>query len=155
MSVSRTLGILALASLTLAPASGLAQMDDGANAGGQAGRGFGGHHGSRNRQLDAAPSSAPLISLPKLVPDPRQRLDAGAVLCGTEAELRQHQAAITARAAGRDEGEPAGCVAVREMTAVSVVNRDGLARTQVRTRDHGDKLGWTDAVIPDAQTSAR
>ncbi len=113
-----------------------------------------GHHGHRNKQQDTA-APAPAITLPKLQPDPRQRLDIGALFCDTEAELRQHQAAIMARMAGHETPEPAGCKIVQQMQAVSVLDRHGPARTQVRLRGQAEQVGWTDALIPDEQTGAR
>jgi hypothetical protein len=148
--------IVAVASLACLPAPALAQPADDSGSGAQPSMGGSmGHHGHRNRQQDAAPGQAPRISEPTLHPDPRQRLDVGALVCDTEAELRQHQTAIMARIAGHDAPEPAGCRLVQEMVAVSVVDRHGPARTQVRLRGQAEQVGWTDAVIRDEQTGAQ
>jgi hypothetical protein len=142
--------------LTIAamPAVAMAQSVDSpspdASSGAQSAGGGGGRHGHRNRQANAdSPSSPPIIERPKLKPDPLQRLDAGALLCGTEAELRQHQAALMARMQGHEAQEPTGCRIVQDMTAVSVVDRDGPARTHVRLGGQNQNGGWTDAIVRD------
>ena len=82
-------------------------------------------------------------------PDPRQRLDAGALLCRTEGDLQQHEAAVSARLDGKEAPEPVGCRPVRFMTAVAVLDRHGPARTQVRVPGPPEQIGWTDAVVHD------
>lgn len=86
---------------------------------------------------------------PRLTPKPlpRQRLDAGALLCPTEDDLHMHEAAIEARLDGRDAPEPAGCRFVRSSTAVSVMDRHGPAATQVRLPGDPELVGWTDAIV--------
>jgi hypothetical protein len=86
---------------------------------------------------------------PTLKPDPRQRLDAGALFCRTESDLQQHEVAVTARLDGREAPEPVGCRPVRFMTAVAVLDRHGPARTQVRIPGPPEQIGWTDAVVHD------
>jgi hypothetical protein len=154
--------LLALAIVTMAgfaclPTQAMAQAADDTSAASQPPLGGSmGHHGHRNRQQDAGSSSAPTrISVPKLLPDPPQRLDVGALICATEAELRQHQAAIMARIAGGYAPEPAGCRVVEQMVAVSVVDRRGPARTEVRVHGQAGEVGWTDVRIPDVQAAAR
>jgi len=99
--------------------------------------------GNGNRPRPAPPPG------PKLKPDPRQRLDPGALLCRTEADLQQHEAAIAARLDGQEAPEPVGCRPVRTMTSVTVLDRHGLARTQVRLPGPPEQTGWTDAVVHD------
>ena len=106
------------------------------------------HHGHGQHKPDEEPDAAS-ANLPKLLVAPRQRLDAGAVLCGTEDQLRQHQAAIKARMAGQRLGEPAGCHFVPEMVKVSVVSRDGVAATQVQMPGDKPVSGWTDSMVHD------
>jgi hypothetical protein len=91
-------------------------------------------------------------SMPELKPivEPRQRLDVGALLCATEAQLKQHQAAIRARMAGRSAPEPVGCHIVGETIAVAVLRRDGQAVTLVQIAGDTPRTGWTDAFIRDA-----
>lgn len=95
---------------------------------------------------DAAPKTPPLARLtPKA--DPRQRLDTGALLCRTETDLQQHEAAIVARLDGTEAAEPAGCRRVRRMTSVTVLDRHGPARTQVHLFGPPEETGWTDTVV--------
>jgi hypothetical protein len=106
-----------------------------------------GHHGDvwgQNKQ-GPKPKNPPIT----LKPDPRQRLDAGALLCSTEAQLEQHEAAVTARLDGREALEPSGCRFVRSLTPVDVLDRHGQARTQVRLPGQTEQTGWTDAVVRD------
>jgi hypothetical protein len=103
-------------------------------------KGFGNDHGKR-----PAASTAPTLK-----PDPRQRLDAGALLCRTEADLQQHEAAIAARLDGQEAPEPVGCRPVKTMTPVTVLDRHGLARTQVKLAGPPEQTGWTDAVVREA-----
>ncbi len=107
--------------------------------------------GIRNGGIKGQPPPRPkpvLAPIPQ-VPDPWQRLDRGAMLCASEADLEQHQAAVSARLDGRTSPEPAGCRIVREMMAVSVLARHGPAKTEVSLpASAGQKTGWTDAPIP-------
>lgn len=150
------------------PGAGASSGDFGGGAGDSRGGGAGRHRGGGRHQQASSGGPAIPISLPKPVPEPRQRLDVGALLCETEAELRQHQAAIMARIAGKDAPEPVGCRVVGAMVAVSVLGQDGPARTQVQLRGKPApagqapagqapvgqaQVGWTDAVVRDAQVS--
>jgi hypothetical protein len=105
-----------------------------------------GHHRDQGGVQSAAGS------MPELKPivAPRQRLDTGALLCHTEAQLRQHQAAIMARLEGRQVPDATGCHLVGETAAVSVLMRDGQAATEVQLAGDEPVTGWTDAVIRDA-----
>ena len=150
------LAIVTMAGLACLPAQTKAQSADDSSGGSQQPMGGSmGHHGHGNRQQDGAHSAPRRISVPRLQRDPPQRLDVGALVCGTEAELRQHQAAIMARIAGGVAPEPAGCRVVEQMVAVSVVDRDGPARTEVRVHGDTGEVGWTDVRIPDEQTGTR
>ncbi len=90
----------------------------------------------------APPAPDPMA--PKLKQEPLQRLDAGALLCKTEADLQQHVAAVMARLNGQEAREPKDCHLVQAMTPVSVVERHGLDRTEVQ---FGGQIGWTDTMI--------
>ena len=156
------LSLLGLAFLALPPAAQAQQSDDQSPAsqaigGNSAPGGVGapggssgfGHHGNRSKGQDA--ESAP-GSMPELKPlvEPRQRLDVGALLCHTEDQLKQHQAAIMARLQGRTAPEPGGCHIIGEMIAVAVLHRDGQSLTQVQLAGDTPKTGWTDSVIRDS-----
>ena len=101
----------------------------------------GGQHRLNDSLSDG--NDAPLTAMH----DPWPRLDAGALLCGSEADLQQHQAAVLARFHGETAPEPQGCRHVRYMTPVTVVERHGLARTEVRLSGAAQQVGWTDAMI--------
>jgi hypothetical protein len=130
------------------PGMALAQMSGGMGGPGGGGGGGGRHGGGRRQQGGNTGSQAQLPAL-KPHPDPTQRLDTGALLCGTEAELKQHQAAVLARLSGGSAPEPTGCHIVQGMVAVSVIGRDGPASTQVRLPD---RVGWTDSIVRDRGT---
>jgi hypothetical protein len=118
------------------------------NAGAPGGSsGFGRHGRNGNSSGGSAPGEMPPL---KPIVEPRQRLDPGALLCHTEAQLKQHQAAIMARLEGRTAPEPAGCHIVGQITAVAVVEHDGQAVTEVQLAGDEPAVGWTDAVIRDA-----
>ncbi len=107
-----------------------------------------GRHGHRDSQSsESGPADMPAL---KPVEIPRQRLDAGALFCRTEAALKQHQAAIMARLAGRDAPEAVGCHIIGETVPVAIVAQDGQAVTEVRIAGDTPETGWTDAVIRDS-----
>ncbi|HET8997542.1 MAG TPA: hypothetical protein VFN42_12815 [Acetobacteraceae bacterium] len=81
----------------------------------------------------------------KAKPPPWPRLDTGAVLCRTPADLAR-LAAIRAGSAG---GGPADCRVITQPTPITIVQRDGPGRTEVRlTGDGSDATGWTDVWLP-------
>ncbi len=137
MNSPRPAGML-LCCLIAASAPALAQQPDDSDSGQPR------HHGPASHDSDAA-------KLPQPKPPPRQRLDAGALLCHTEAQLRQHQAAVVARISGGDAPEPRGCHIVRDMVPVSVVERHGAAVTEVRLHTTPEEVGWTDTVVRDLE----
>jgi hypothetical protein len=87
--------------------------------------------------------------LPDLKAEPLAwpRLDPGAVLCQTEADLEK----LTARRRGESVEGPIDCQIIRVATAVSIIQRKGPGREEVKTADPtSDGLtGWTDAWLPD------
>ena len=123
---------------------------NGASGPGNAGvpNGSSGDIGQRAQpESPSAPADMPAL---KPVTIPRQRLDAGALFCHTEAQLKQHQAAVMARLAGRQAPEPGGCHIIAETTPVAIVTQDGPAAAEVQTAGEAPTLGWTDAVIRDS-----
>jgi hypothetical protein len=110
--------------------------------------GASGKHSSEGKP-GARPLSGPAPDPIAPKAEPRQRLDRGAMLCQTEADLAQHQAAIEARLDGQFAAEPVGCSPVRTMTPVKVLDRHGIARTQVKLLGKPEQIGWTDAVVHD------
>jgi hypothetical protein len=72
------------------------------------------------------------------------RLDPGAVLCKTEADLL--------RLAASRRGEPVerpNCQLIREPTPVQIQHRVGPGRTEVSVTGQQGQDGWTDAWLPD------
>ena len=114
--------------------------------------GAGGHQGRHRRQNSAQPAPSERPAPLKVTPDPVQRLEQGALLCDTEGELQQHQAAVAARMSGGSAPEPSGCRILSGMTAVGVVERHGLASTEVRLPDSATHQGWTDSLVHDQAT---
>jgi hypothetical protein len=78
------------------------------------------------------------------------RLDPGAVLCRTEADLNK----LGARRRGETVDGTIDCQIVRAATAISIMQRSGPGRTEVKTSDPKvDAVsGWTDAWLPDKGT---
>jgi hypothetical protein len=151
MKRQRTYPLLALVTgIALAPAAARAQTPgDDSSGPAQSESGFSGprgHHGGRHNDPGSEHHAAPM---PKLKRDPWQRLDTGALVCPTEAQLRQHQAAVMARLQGGDASEPRGCKLIRAMVPVSVLDRDGPARTEIQTHDAEAATFWTDALVRD------
>ena len=109
----------------------------------------GGHQGRHRRQNSAQPAPSEKPAPLKVKPDPVQRLEQGALLCDTEGELQQHQAAIAARMSGGSAPEPSGCRILPGMTAVGVIARHGLASTEVSLPDPAGRQGWTDSLVHD------
>lgn len=81
------------------------------------------------------------------------RLDPGAVLCRTEADLDK----LGARRNGEPVDGPIDCQIVRTATAISIVERKGPGRAEVKTSDpRSDGVtGWTDAWLPDKSPVGR
>ncbi|MGI4945178.1 MAG: hypothetical protein ACRYHQ_32220, partial [Janthinobacterium lividum] len=123
--------LLTGAPLLAAPSASLAQSASDPGIGNSSAGGHGGRRGG-HRQQRSGPAGASAQDAPQIKRDPAQRLDAGAVVCRTEADLLQHQAVILARLNGGNAEEAASCRLVRAMTAVAVVERHGLASTEIR-----------------------
>ncbi len=87
---------------------------------------------------------APEVKAPPLA---WPRLDPGAVLCRTEDDL----ARLGARRAGEAVDGPIDCQVIRAPTAVTIVQRKGPGRAEVKTSNPKvDAMsGWTDAWLPD------
>ncbi len=97
--------------------------------------------GSRNATGNPS-TTAPAPLKPQ--PDVWPRLDPGAMLCGSEDALKQYQEAV---AAGTGPAPlPAGCARVTERMPISIVQRDGPSRVEVKS---SLRTGWTDAWLPD------
>jgi hypothetical protein len=73
------------------------------------------------------------------------RLDPGAVLCRTEADLMR----LAAHRSGDPDAGPADCRVVSVATAVTIVQRKGPGRTEVQPTAPGSATGWTDVWLPE------
>jgi hypothetical protein len=75
------------------------------------------------------------------------RLDPGATLCRTQADLER----LGARRRGEPVDGPVDCQIIRAATAISIVGRNGPGRTEVKTSDPKvpSLSGWTDAWLPE------
>lgn len=74
------------------------------------------------------------------------RLEAGAVLCRTEDDLDR----LAARHRGESVGGPIGCQILRATTPITVIQRKGTGRTEVRTNNpEAGGSGWTDVWLPE------
>jgi hypothetical protein len=89
-----------------------------------------------------APAPTPL----KATPDPWPRLDPGAFLCGSEDGLKEYQEGLATATADAPAPLPTDCRRVLERTAISIVQRDGPGRVQVKS---ATRTGWTDAWLPE------
>ena len=134
-TTGRTLLLAACAVLLVGPSAGWAQAG-------------GGGSGRRGEQAKVPAQPEAPLNVPVAAKPPRVRLDAGALLCRTEDDLQGHQAAVAARLDGHPTQEPGGCHRLSAVTAVSVVERHGPARTEVRLPGPAETVGWTDAVVP-------
>lgn len=70
------------------------------------------------------------------------RLDPGAVFCRSEDDLARRAAIMRG-----EQADPADCQPINRPTAIQIVQRDGLGRTQVKISGSG-MTGWTDAWLP-------
>lgn len=79
------------------------------------------------------------------------RLDPGAVLCATEADLEK----LAARRSGETVDGAIDCQIIRAATAISIVQRKGPGKAEVKTSNPRTDVvtGWTDAWLPDRAPS--
>jgi hypothetical protein len=74
------------------------------------------------------------------------RLDAGAVLCRSEADLIR----LAQRRSGQAVDGAVDCQIIRLATPITIVQRNGPGRTEVKPSESQPMdLGWTDAWLPD------
>ena len=85
----------------------------------------------------------------KAAPETWPRLDRGAALCRTEADLVRLAAARRG-----DTVDRPNCEIVRGPTAISIVRRAGPGRTLIAVTDRSGQEGWTDAWLPDKPPAA-
>lgn len=73
------------------------------------------------------------------------RLDPGAVLCRSEADLGR----LAQRRSGQIVDGPVDCQIVRAPSGITIVQRKGAGQTEVRMTGPQAGSGWTDAWLPD------
>lgn len=80
------------------------------------------------------------------------RLDPGAVLCRSEADLSR----LGMRRAGDPVDGPIDCQVIRAATGIAIVQRKGPGRTEVTASDAKvPASGWTDAWLPEKAPAKR
>lgn len=86
---------------------------------------------------------------PPDVPAPPQawpRLEPGAVLCRTADDLDR----LAARHAGEAAGGPVDCQVIRDITAITILQRVGPGKEEVQlTSGKVGTTGWTNAWLPE------
>ncbi|MGE0418243.1 MAG: hypothetical protein AB7O80_15670 [Acetobacteraceae bacterium] len=103
---------------------------------------------AQNVILDApALQKKQVTRMPDVKPAPLAwpRLDPGAVFCRSEDDLER----LALRRQGQDPGGLTDCRLVSVPTAVTIVQRRGPGRTEVRLSDAASVTGWTDVWLPD------
>ena len=88
----------------------------------------------------------PAAGLPDVKAQPQAwpRLDPGAMFCRSEADLDK----LGARRRGERVEGSIDCQVVRTATAISIVQRSGPGRTEIKISG-SETSGWTDAWLPD------
>ncbi|MBS0643546.1 MAG: hypothetical protein JSS43_27100 [Proteobacteria bacterium] len=88
------------------------------------------------------------------VPAPPQawpRLEAGAIVCRTESDLDR----LAARHNGESAGGPVDCQVLRDVTAITILQRRGPAKQEVQfTSGKVGTVGWTNAWLPEKAPAA-
>jgi hypothetical protein len=90
----------------------------------------------------AKPAPKPTMPDVPAPPSAWPRLDPGAVLCQTEDDLTRRAAQMRGEQTG-----PINCRLINQPTAIQIVERAGLGRTEVTLTARGE-TGWTDAWLP-------
>lgn len=95
---------------------------------------YGGMLAKKPEQRRAPDVIAPPLAWP--------RLDPGAVVCRTAADLQRRAAAMRGQPTG-----PADCRLINRPTAISIVSRQGPGQTEVTINSTGE-TAWTDEWLP-------
>lgn len=133
-TIPQTTGLVLGIALIAAPA--LAQSIPGLSHGG-------GHRGRRQQNQTAVQQPPPI----KPDPQPWPRLDPGAVVCGSSADLVTYQTelgddAVTAVAV------PSSCKIIQHTVGVKIIGHDGPSRTNVSIANAVPASGWTNVFFP-------
>lgn len=89
------------------------------------------HHGD-------GPSVPPVMAPPAAWP----RLDPGAVICATHADLVRRADILQG-----EKAAPPNCRQLNQTVAIKILNRAGPGATEVQLTSNGE-TGWTDAWLP-------
>jgi hypothetical protein len=90
--------------------------------------------------------SGPGLPDVKAQPQAWPRLDPGAVICRSEADLSR----LAARRRGEPVQGPVDCQLIRVAAGIKIIQRKGPGMTQVSTNDPAaGGAGWTDAWLPE------
>jgi hypothetical protein len=87
-----------------------------------------------------------------MVRAPWPRLDAGAILCKSRDDLVNYQKQVAAGAGGAGTGQKPDCRVVEESMAIHILDREGVARTEVAATGVAKQTGWTDAYLPSTRS---
>jgi hypothetical protein len=109
----------------------------------QMGRFGGGRGGREAQQQTQTPAPPP----PPVIPEVWPRLDPGAVLCRTEADLTRYQAQITGHATG-GPWSPPRCRVIQATTAIKILDRLDPSQTKIELSDSAHQVGWTNVFLP-------
>jgi hypothetical protein len=91
-----------------------------------------------------APTTRPQQA-PRAPTEAWPRLDPGAMLCRSEDALKAYQEAVATASADAPAALPADCSRVLQRMPISIVQRDGPSRVEVKS---SSGTGWTDAWLP-------
>jgi hypothetical protein len=107
-----------------------------------------GHH---QRRRGPSNGQAQQVAAPpqlQVVKAPWPRLDSGAILCKSRDDLIRYQKQAAAGAGGAGTGPEPDCRVVEAPMAIQILNREGVARTEVAVTGAAKQTGWTDAYLP-------
>jgi hypothetical protein len=113
--------------------------------------GFGGGHGRRSgQQQQNSSTAAPQPSLPLNMQQVWPRLDPGAIFCGTQDGLVRYQTMLSGDEASSSSAA-LNCRRITQPTGIKILDRVGIAQTQVQLLDQSNQVGWTNNYLPTTQ----
>jgi hypothetical protein len=107
-----------------------------------------GHHQRRGGQSNGQPQQAAAPPPLPVVRAPWPRLDSGAILCKSRDDLISYQKKAEAGAGAPGTGQEPDCRIVEQTMAIQILNREGIASTEVAVTGAPKQTGWTDAYLP-------
>jgi hypothetical protein len=103
----------------------------------------GGHRGRRQQNHTAVQQPPPI----KPDPQPWPRLDPGAVVCRSSADLVRYQTEL-GDPASTPVAAPSGCQIIQHTVGVKIIGHDGPSRTNITISDSPSITGWTNVFFP-------